>query len=142
MKAHIFALGLIVAASPTLAQPEQGHRDEHRARLQQELELSDEQIQQMQDIREQGGSREDMHAILTEEQREKAEQLHTKHAGNREKRTAKMKEYLNLSDEQVQEMKAIREQGGSREEVQAVLTDEQKTLLAEKRKHHGKKPKQ
>ena len=39
------------------------------ARMQERLGLSDDQVSQMQGIRERGGSREDMRAVLTEDQR-------------------------------------------------------------------------
>ncbi len=44
-----------------------------------------------------------------------------------------MRQHLNLSDEQVSQMREIRQNGGSREEVHAVLTDEQRTQLEEHR---------
>jgi Spy/CpxP family protein refolding chaperone len=44
-------------------------------------------------------------------------------------RMAKLKKELNLTDQQVAEMKQIRENGGSKEEVRAVLTPEQQTKM-------------
>ena len=44
---------------------------ERMARMQEHLGLSDEQMSQMQEIRANGGSREEMRAVLTEEQQEK-----------------------------------------------------------------------
>ena len=42
---------------------------DRQARFQQELNLSDEQISQMQEIRLNGGSREEIHSVLNDEQR-------------------------------------------------------------------------
>jgi len=39
------------------------------ARMQERLGLSDDQVSQMQEVRERGGSREDMRAVLTDDQR-------------------------------------------------------------------------
>ncbi len=56
------------------------------------------------------------------------------------KRIARMQEHLGLSDEQMRQMREIRENGGSREEIFAVLNDEQRALMDERRgqmKGHG-----
>jgi Spy/CpxP family protein refolding chaperone len=42
---------------------------DRQAQFQQKLDLSDEQISQMQEIRLNGGTREEMHSVLSEEQR-------------------------------------------------------------------------
>ena len=47
---------------------------------------------------------------------------------------ARMQKNLDLSDEQVTQLREIRERGGSREEVRAVLTDEQLALMQERRR--------
>lgn len=44
-------------------------------------------------------------------------------------RQAQMRQALGLTDQQVAEMKKIRQNGGSREEVRAVLTEEQRQKM-------------
>jgi Spy/CpxP family protein refolding chaperone len=138
MKAIVITLGLLMASTSSLAEQDGGRPDadheKRRAHIQQELGLSSEQVEQMREIREQGGSREDMRAILTEEQQTKAEEMRAKHREKRAERMDRMKEHLELTDEQVEQMREIREQGGSREEAHAVLTDEQQAKLEEARK--------
>jgi len=144
MKAIILTLGLLMTATSALAERAggTGDRDGHRARMQQELGLSEEQIQQMREIHEQGGSREDMRAVMSEEQQAKAQELRKSRKGDHAQRISRMQEHLGLSDEQVAQMQGIREQGGSREDMQAVLTEEQQAKLAEKRSaHKGKQRK-
>ena len=53
------------------------------ARMQDRLGLSDDQVSQMQEIRERGGNREDMRAVLTEDQRAQidAHRAQRKHQG-------------------------------------------------------------
>jgi Spy/CpxP family protein refolding chaperone len=48
-------------------------------------------------------------------------------------RLARMQEHLDLSDEQVEKIRQIRESGGGREEIHAVLTEEQQAKLQERR---------
>lgn len=57
----------------------------------------------------------------------------------RAQRMQRMKSHLELSDEQVEQMKQIRADGGGREEIRAVLTDEQARKWDEARKRHGQK---
>ena len=55
---------------------------------------------------------------------------------------SKMQKHLQLSDEQVANMRQIREDGGSKQDMRAVLTDEQKEQAKEmknKRKEKGGK---
>jgi hypothetical protein len=59
--------------------------------------------------------------------------------GKRGDRMARMQEHLGLSDAQVSEMKEIRANGGSREEVRAVLSDDQQAQMHEYRKNHPRK---
>ena len=143
MKAMIISLALLMLATGAVAEresgPHGGDRAEHRARMQQELGLTDDQMQQMREVRQQGGSREEMQAVLTDEQKVKAQALRKSRQGDHALRVARMKEHLNLSDEQVQQMQEIREQGGTREDMHAVLTDEQRTQLEQARaRHKGK----
>jgi len=69
----ITVLGVVLASSAAWAERPEGaqgqHRAQHMARMQQHLGLSDEQVSQMREIRENGGSREEMRAVLTDEQR-------------------------------------------------------------------------
>ena len=141
MKKFIMVLGLALASSVALAQPGGGSPGgEKAARMQEELGLTQEQIQQMRDIREGGGTRQEMRAVLTPEQQAKAAQLKKERHGSREDRTARMQQHLGLSDTQVAEIQEIREAGGSREDVRAVLTPEQQAQFEEARsKHKGMK---
>ncbi len=59
-------------------------------------------------------------------------------------RMAKMQQNLGLSDGQVAEIRHIRDNGGGKEEIMAVLTEEQLTLMKERRsqmKSKGRKGK-
>jgi len=53
-------------------------------------------------------------------------------------RMERMQQHLELSDEQVAEMRRIREEGGGRDEVRAVLTDEQRDKFDQMRERHRK----
>jgi Spy/CpxP family protein refolding chaperone len=54
----------------------------------------------------------------------------------------RMQKNLGLTDQQVAQMRQIRENGGSREEMRSVLTDEQRVLMQERRRQsQGKKGK-
>ena len=75
---RLLACTLLLAlfAATASAQPDQNANPQHRsgggdrvARMQKNLGLTDEQVKQMREIRERGGSREEMRAVLTEEQR-------------------------------------------------------------------------
>ncbi|MEM9256959.1 MAG: hypothetical protein AAGA91_16060 [Pseudomonadota bacterium] len=123
-----------------LAMAEQGGPDGpgvlERQQWADELGLTPEQLQQMREIRESGGSREDVRAVLTEEQRAKADALRGESKGQRDKRWARLQKQLGLSDEQISEMEAIREAGGTPDEVRSVLTDEQRAKAETMRKPH------
>jgi hypothetical protein len=59
-------------------------------------------------------------------------------------RMAKMQKNLDLSDGQVAEIRHIRDSGGSKEEIMAVLTEEQLAMMKERRaqiKDKGRKGK-
>lgn len=45
----------------------------------------------------------------------------------------RMKEYLGLSDEQAEQIMEIRQNGGGRQEIQAIFTEEQRQLIHERR---------
>jgi Spy/CpxP family protein refolding chaperone len=142
MKAPLFTIGLLLASTIAFAQADEQAPGNERAdsgkRIMKQLDLSEEQREQMREIRAQGGSREDMQAVMTDEQRQQAEKLQRQHG---EERLKRMQEHLALSDDQVTEIKEIRERGGSREEVHAVLTEEQQEKVAQQRKKHGGKKK-
>ena len=60
---------------------------------------------------------------------------------------ARMQEHLGLSNEQMEQIREIRQNGGGRDEIRAVFTDEQRALMDERRSqmqgrggkegHHG-----
>ncbi len=56
-----------------------------------------------------------------------------------EDRMAQMQERLGLSDEQVKQLRQIRENGGSREEMKEVFTEEQHAMMKERRAQNGGK---
>ena len=145
MKVFILTLALALASTTAMAAGKGGPHGggkKHMAHLQQELGLTQEQIAEMKEIRERGGSKEELHAVLTEEQQVKARELRSERQARRGERLTRMQQHLDLSDAQVAQMKEIREQGGSREEIHAVLTQEQQEKLAElRRAHHGGKRK-
>ncbi len=62
--------------------------------------------------------------------------------GDRKERMERMREHLDLSDAQVEQIKEIRANGGSREDVAGVLTDDQRAKLKEAREKHGGKHRQ
>ncbi len=64
-----------------------------------------------------------------------------KRGGNAEDRLARMQKHLDLSDDQVSQIRDIRANGGGREDVRAVLTEDQQATMRErheKRKAAGK----
>ena len=56
-----------------------------------------------------------------------------------DKRLLNMQKQLQLSDEQLVEMRQIRDEGGSKKEVRTVLTEEQRQQLRELKKERQKK---
>jgi Spy/CpxP family protein refolding chaperone len=135
MLKKIVALATIILMSTstfvTAAESGQGKPtpDERLSRMQKHLNLSDDQVSQMREIHENGGGREEMGAVLTEDQRAKM----GKHKGSK-KHFKQMQEQLNLSEEQVSQIRDIRSNGGSREDVANVLTEEQLSQMNEFRK--------
>lgn len=132
MKALILALSLTLVSSAVLAQsenePPSGNKVAKLERMQNNLELTDEQVAQMRDIRQAGGSREEMHAVLNSEQQTKAAKLRETHKGKSGDRKRRLRQ-LDLSDKQKTQIQNIRKEGGSREDVRAVLTPEQRAKL-------------
>ena len=94
-----------------------------------ELELTDEQVQEMRAIRDAGGTRADINAVLTPEQKDKAVKIRKQRHGNPANRMDRMQQHLGLTDEQATEIGEIKERGGSRQEVRdgirGVLTPDQ-----------------
>jgi Spy/CpxP family protein refolding chaperone len=144
MKQRITALSLALVSSVALAQPAAapagGSQGDGKAppivHMQNDLGLTDEQVKKMREIRDQGGSREDMQAVLTPEQRAKVVGLRKEHMGERAARKDRMQARLDLSDEQMTKMEEIREAGGSREEMRAVLTPQQQSKFDAMRDMH------
>ena len=56
--------------------------------------------------------------------------------GNPEQRMQRMQQNLGLSDEQMSQMKEIKANGGGREEMRGILTDEQRSKAKQMRKQH------
>lgn len=140
MKILVMAVSLALASSVSNAQSDDsaaaatgGGEGTHRATLHEELGLTEEQRNQIREIRQSGGSREDIRAVLTPEQQARAQAAMKAHRPDIEERTARMKEHLGLSDDQVAQIKAIRKAGGSREEIRAVLTPAQQQKFDEMR---------
>jgi Spy/CpxP family protein refolding chaperone len=135
MLKKIVALATIVLMSTTtlVAAAESGQGrptpEERLGRMQKHLDLSDDQVSQIQQIHDNGGGREEIGAVLTQDQRAKM----GKHRGS-EDHFKKMQEQLNLSEEQVSQIRDIRSNGGGREDVAKVLTEEQLSQLKELRK--------
>jgi hypothetical protein len=80
------AAGLLLASSLAIAEGQGqsgqhggGHGGDRMARMQQHLGLSDGQVSEMQEIRANGGSREEMRAVLTDEQRAQADEMRARH---------------------------------------------------------------
>jgi len=150
MKNLVMAFSLILVCSLAIARPEGGPQGAQEgkkegvpfARMQSELGLTDEQMEKMREIHAAGGSREEMRAVLTPEQQAKAAEARKARKARKEDGLARMKKHLELSDEQVEEMRKIRQEGGSREDMRAVLTPEQqrKSDEARKRLQSAQKP--
>ena len=72
-KALTIILGLALASSMALAEKPEGGRgkgdpEQRLQRMQQHLDLSDEQVSQIRDIQANGGGREEIRGVLTEDQ--------------------------------------------------------------------------
>jgi Spy/CpxP family protein refolding chaperone len=146
MKIPMVALGLMLASGMAMSQdpphgsPNASSKHPYAARMQDDLGLTDEQVAKMREIRDSGGTREEMQAVLTPEQRLKAAELKKEHKGERVAARARVQEELGISDEQMEEMNEIRRNGGSREDMRAVLTPEQQVKfdgMRSKRSVHG-----
>jgi Spy/CpxP family protein refolding chaperone len=148
MKKSIVTLTMALVCGFAQAQTENGATDSaaaasgkppHMARMKNNLDLTDEQVQKMREIRDSGGSMADMRAVLTPEQQAKAAGMRKEQKGSKGDRRAQMQKNLGLSDEQMEKMAEIRKAGGSREEMRGVLTPEQQTKFdATRSKHEAK----
>ncbi len=80
------------------------------------------------------------HAVAQDDQR--GSMQHGPH-GNTDERIERMREHLGLTDEQVAEMREIRESGASRwemrEQMRDVLTEEQREMMRQHRGERGGK---
>lgn len=148
MNKFIVALALVLSSSLAMAQGwdksgakgDPAQKPTRAERMQNELGLTDEQVKKMREIRDGGGSRDEMQAVLTPEQRQKAAQLRKERKAERDARKTQMHKELGLTEEQQKKMAEIRKNNGSREEMRAVLTPEQQAKLDEKRKAKGDNP--
>lgn len=147
MKLRMLTLGMILASSVAVAQqaphgsPGASEKHPYAVNMKDELGLTDEQVEKLREIRESGGSRADMQAVLTPEQRVKAAQMkQATKKGDRAARRARVQQELGLSDEQMDKMNEIKRNGGTREEMLAVMTPEQQAkfnAMRSKRSPHA-----
>jgi Spy/CpxP family protein refolding chaperone len=114
-------------------------KEERLVRMQEHLNLSDDQVDEIRSIHSNGGGRAEINATLTDGQRE---QLKNFRKPGKEERINRMREHLNLSDEQVSQIQNIKENGGGREEIATVLTDDQRQQMHEFKKNRKKMHKQ
>ena len=92
MKQHllVYGLGLALIAGASAALAQRGDPEQRLQRMQEHLDLTAEQVQQIRDIREAGGGREEIQAVLTDEQRATMEEHRARwkdRSGGRYKRT-------------------------------------------------------
>ena len=92
-KRIVMALSVALLSSMALAEtastpPKADAKPQRMARIQNELGLTDEQVTKMREIRDQGGSRADMQAVLTPEQQTKATAMRKAHKENAEESEA------------------------------------------------------
>ena len=158
----IITIVLIAAIGNAAASPSGGkglRGDSPRlSKLQETLGLSDEQVAEIREIRATGGSRDDIREVLTDEQRQMLDTHRARRQGSRDgaggrwtahhgrgmqgrsPRVSHLQQALGLSDEQAAEIREIRATGGNRDDVRAVLTDEQRILMDEHRANrHGRR---
>ena len=94
-KSLTIVLGLALASSMALADKSEGGRspeggrgkgdpEQRMQRMQKHLDLSDEQVTQMREIRANGGGREEMRGVLTEDQQTKAREHRQKRKARQE----------------------------------------------------------
>jgi len=110
------------------------------AQLKNDLDLTDEQVKKMREIRDNGGTRQEIQAVLTPEQRVKHAALRKQHQGDRKARKSEMQQQMGLTDAQKKQIAEIRRKGGTRKDVRAVLTPEQQAKLDARRAAHPAPP--
>ncbi len=112
-RALILTLSLAVASAAAFAGDHEGKRGsgDRMARMQESLGLSDDQMEQMREIRKNGGSREEMHAVLTDEQRALMEERRGQWQGRRGKRGDHGHGHSHGNDRQSEEDKGGSNQG-------------------------------
>jgi len=128
--------------------------DAQLSRMQKRLGVTDDQLEAMRKIRGEGGSKKDIRSVLTDEQKVRAQELKAaREAGKKDKsqdegkggisdkKLAKMQESLGLSDEQVAQMRQIRDEGGSAKDMRAALTEEQKADAQARKKEREERKK-
>ena len=76
-----FAVAQTAGTSPSTSGPAAGGKHPNMEQMKDSLGLTDEQVQKMREIRDNGGTREEMNAVLTPEQRVKAETERERDAG-------------------------------------------------------------
>lgn len=78
MKHHLILPIVFLLTAPTAAiakEEKPGMTDRRLTKMQEQVQLSDEQVAKMREIRESGGNRSEMRAVLTEEQAAQLKQL-------------------------------------------------------------------
>jgi len=129
------ASGLAVSQEATQAPPQAEPRGIPPA-WHDEVGLTDAQREELRRVQASGGTREEIRSILTPEQQAKIAEL--KRARKADGHSLdQLKDKLDLSDEQVAQMQQIRQQGGSRRELIAVLTPEQRDKFNQLRQRAG-----
>ena len=135
----IVIMGLSMPTTAAEESREKPSKEERLVRMQEQLNLSDDQVEEIRNVHSNGGGRDEISAILTDDQRE---QLRSFRKSGKEERINKMREHLNLSDDQVAQIQSIKESGGGRKEIVAVLTDDQRQQMHEFKRHHKERHKQ
>lgn len=135
-------LAIMSASFTALAEDEKSAlTDKQLRKMQEQLQLTDDQVSEMRQIRDDGGTRKEMRAILTDEQKAQAKSKDKEaRPAMTDEKLDKMQKQLQLSDEQVEKMRLIREDGGTRKDMLAVLNEEQRAQAKEinkKRKEKG-----
>lgn len=137
MKKILFPLCLVVASVATFAESADPVKADNRPgawlESQTKLGITKEQQQEMWKIRSAGGTREEIDAVLTPEQREGVKDMRKRKGANPQKALERLQGRVDLTDEQVVEMRVIAQKKGSRKEMMDVLTKEQRASLRESR---------
>lgn len=140
MKHLVLTLSLALASGYALAETGSEGKPPHGKPpgWHEEIGLTEEQLEEMRELRDSGASRAEMRAVMTPEQQEKMMELRKDGHPGKRGGIEKMQQKLELTDEQAAEMRKIRDEGGSRRDMMEVLTPEQRTQLRASK--HGKSP--